>query len=126
MHLNTTHSEMNKFRGEDDENFLLLLPEIQATIKHAISRHHESKFTTHTPLAYFFADYESITVTQEPEAKLVLPFLKDNDFVGRENELSQIDEIFQSKAAPDRVALVGLGGVGCDHVFSLLGNNSLT
>jgi ABC-type uncharacterized transport system ATPase subunit len=33
MFLNTDHSGLNKFSGEDDENFALLLPEIQRMVE---------------------------------------------------------------------------------------------
>jgi hypothetical protein len=33
MFLNTDHSGLNKFSGEDDENFALLLPEIRRMVE---------------------------------------------------------------------------------------------
>ena len=33
MNLNTDHSGLNKFSGEDDENFALVLPEIQRIVR---------------------------------------------------------------------------------------------
>jgi hypothetical protein len=33
LYLNTDHSGLNKFRGLDDSNFALLLPEIQRVVK---------------------------------------------------------------------------------------------
>ena len=38
MYLNTDHSGLNKFHGPDDENFLLVRPEIDRMIKNAPQR----------------------------------------------------------------------------------------
>ncbi len=37
IYLNTNHSGLNKFDGPEDENFALLLPEIERMVKNAPS-----------------------------------------------------------------------------------------
>ena len=47
MYLDTEHSGLNKFRGPDDENFLLVWPEIDRMTKNApqrIEEHYICKF----------------------------------------------------------------------------------
>jgi hypothetical protein len=39
MYLDTNHSGLNKFRGEDDENFQLVLPEVKDIVEYAATRH---------------------------------------------------------------------------------------
>ena len=41
-----------------------------------------------------------------------MPFAQDNDFVGREDILTGIDEGFSHPTTLRRIALAGLGGVG--------------
>ena len=42
----------------------------------------------------------------------VMPFERDEDFVGREDIIKMIDESFSKSRFTRRVALVGLGGIG--------------
>jgi hypothetical protein len=44
----------------------------------------------------------------------MIPFQKDDNFVGREDILTKIHEKFKQAASQDhrRLALVGLGGIG--------------
>ena len=42
MHLEADHSGLNKFSGEQDENFQLFLPEVKAIVSHAVDHHHKS------------------------------------------------------------------------------------
>ena len=39
IYLNTDHSGLNKFRGEDDENFWLFLPEVKEIVERANTQH---------------------------------------------------------------------------------------
>ena len=43
-----------------------------------------------------------------------MPFAQDNDFVGREDILTCIDEGFSQSTTLRRMALTGLGGIGYD------------
>lgn len=47
-----------------------------------------------------------------PETKSTLPFRRDEDFVGREAILQQVDHKLANPPSLRRVALIGLGGVG--------------
>ena len=51
MYLNTDHSGLNKFRGPDDENFLLVWPEIDRMVQNAPQRIEES-YTCRVQLLY--------------------------------------------------------------------------
>ena len=42
MYLETDHSGLNKFWGEQDDNFQLFLPELKALVSHAINHHQKS------------------------------------------------------------------------------------
>ena len=44
MYLNANHSGLNKFRGEDDENFQLLLPEVKGIVEYATTRHFKGTY----------------------------------------------------------------------------------
>ena len=46
-----------------------------------------------------------------------MPFDKDKDFVGREDVIHNIDRILSERHTSRRVALSGLGGIGCAKVF---------
>ena len=41
MHLRENHSGLNKFWGEEDENFQLFVPELERIVTCAFSRHQE-------------------------------------------------------------------------------------
>lgn len=51
MYLNTDHSGLNKFRGPDDENFLLVWPEIDRMVKKAPQKVKE-RYTCRVQLLY--------------------------------------------------------------------------
>ena len=51
MYLNTDHSGLNKFRGPDDENFLLVWPEIDRMVQNAPQRI-EERYTGRVQLLY--------------------------------------------------------------------------
>jgi hypothetical protein len=44
MYLDTGHSGLNKFRGEDDENFQLFIPTLKEIVDHAIAHHHKGLY----------------------------------------------------------------------------------
>jgi hypothetical protein len=44
---------------------------------------------------------------------MLMPFARDEDFVGRADVIEMIDEKFSKSKFFRRVALTGLGGVGC-------------
>ena len=46
----------------------------------------------------------------------VMPFERDEDFVGREDIIKMIDESFSKSRSTRRVALVGLGGIGYEII----------
>ena len=58
IYLDTDHSGLNKFRGPNDENFLLLRPEIQRIVQTAPSRieeqHRCTVFLLYAPDFVFF------------------------------------------------------------------------
>jgi hypothetical protein len=43
---------------------------------------------------------------------MTMPFVRDSDFVGREDVIQMIEEKFTTCSGLRRVALEGLGGVG--------------
>ncbi len=49
---------------------------------------------------------------RQVEATTVIPFKRDEDFVGREDILEKISNMFSKAKDLRRVALEGLGGVG--------------
>lgn len=48
----------------------------------------------------------------EADAIVVMPFAQDEDFVGREDTLTGLDEGFSQSRSCRRMALAGLGGIG--------------
>jgi len=50
IYLDANHSGLNKFRGEDDENFQLLLPEVKDIVEYATTRHYKGTYQEHTRL----------------------------------------------------------------------------
>jgi len=48
----------------------------------------------------------------------VVPFERDEDFVGREDILEKLSNMFSESKYLHRVALQGLGGVGCGSLHS--------
>lgn len=56
-----------------------------------------------------FTDVGKVTQSRTSKAAFLVPFDKDDKFVGREDILSKIDERLKNKR---RVAIAGIGGVG--------------
>jgi hypothetical protein len=54
------------------------------------------------------------------QSQFVVPFNRDEDFVGREDVIGEIDHILSDPKKARRVALAGLGGVG---YVEISGNN---
>jgi hypothetical protein len=46
-----------------------------------------------------------------------MPFDRDEDFVSREDVIHNIDRILSDRRTVRRLALAGLGGIGCATVF---------
>ena len=102
--LDTDHSGLNKFGGEDDENVLLVLPEIRRMVEGGAS---------------IVADRHRAKSIHLPKPFKVLPFGRNKDFVGRQSQLNQLVKILHTDNTEEdclRAALVGLGGVGKTQV----------
>lgn len=66
MYLETDHSGLNKFRGPDDENFLLVWREIDRMVKNAPQRIDE-RYTCRVQLLYtlnFLLSRASLTISK--------------------------------------------------------------
>jgi hypothetical protein len=102
MYLLADHSGLNKFSGHDDPNFKLVWPVVVEMTKNAseIVRLNERQEVRQT------------------EAAIVIPFARDGDFVGREDTLEKLSDLFSKSKHLHRVALEGLGGVGCGTLRS--------
>jgi hypothetical protein len=102
MYLLADHSGLNKFSGDDDPNFKLVWPVVVEMTKNAseIVRLNERQEVRQT------------------EATIVIPFARDEDFVGREDILEKLSDMFSKSKHLHRVALEGLGGVGCGTLHS--------
>ena len=50
-----------------------------------------------------------LTVAKTQTAIFLVPFGQDNQFIGRENIISEIDERLETE---QRIALIGIGGIG--------------
>lgn len=107
--MDTDHSGLSKFGGPDDENYLLLLPEIQRMVKDAPSA---------------IASRQGATgptgpTTQQDQANQkrhwIVPFGRNRQFVGRGSILEELFAIIPPSVDKDncqRTAIEGLGGVG--------------
>ncbi|MCJ1242271.1 hypothetical protein MMC14_010278, partial [Varicellaria rhodocarpa] len=106
MYLTTDHSGLNKFGGVEDENFALVLPEIQNMIQRAPQKVEEQ--------------YRSHAVISEKESFRVdfslrgIPVM--NRFVAREAEMSRIKQVLLPTSTDQMrrkvFILHGLGGIG--------------
>lgn len=110
IYLDTDHSGLNKFRGEEDANFQLLLPELKHIVEVATAQRHrgmcETKYGNCSPAL------PTVQVTVQTKGKILVPLPPDEDFVGREGVMERITDILERGQGSPRVALVGLGGVG--------------
>ncbi|KIN05367.1 hypothetical protein OIDMADRAFT_177562 [Oidiodendron maius Zn] len=100
MFLDTDHSGLNKFGGEDDENFLRVLPEILSMVEGGAST---------------VANRHRTKSSRLPKPLKVLPFGRNKDFVGRQSQLNRLVKVLHTDNMEEdcpRAALVGLGGVG--------------
>ncbi|RWA06025.1 hypothetical protein EKO27_g9081 [Xylaria grammica] len=109
IYMNTDHSGLNKFCGADDENYLLLLPEIQRMVKSAPSAISGRQGT--------IVPTRSATQHDQVNQKRhwVVPFGRNKQFVGREPTLGKILAKIPPSVEEDncqRTAIEGLGGVG--------------
>ena len=78
MYLNTDHSGLNKFCGPDDENFLLVWPEVNRMVKNAPQKAKE-RFNCKVQLLftlYFLPFRVSLIIVKH--TPLVLKTHKDN------------------------------------------------
>ena len=60
----------------------------------------------------FFAPYDEQSCLTFPEPHVLLPLSRNKGFVGRESEMERLEHGLYSEDACQRVAIVGLGGVG--------------
>lgn len=57
------------------------------------------------------------TVAKAARGAFLMPFVRDNRFVGRTEILTHIDAIISPEVGQARMALVGLGGIGYEYIF---------
>jgi hypothetical protein len=115
MYLLADHSGLNKFSGHDDPNFKLVYPVIIEMAKNA-SRTVRQNYEGRRPYRQLLhlppdTDVERHEARQT-EARIMIPFPRDEDFVGREDILEKLSNMFSEPKYLHRVALQGLGGVG--------------
>jgi hypothetical protein len=72
------------------------------------------KVGDHIDSCYLFLRYTDVErqEARQTEARIVIPFARDEDFVGREDILEKLSNMFSEPKYLHRVALQGLGGVG--------------
>lgn len=114
--LHTDHSGLNKFR-EDDEKFHLFVPSLKEMVtlaqRNSCAKAKREKNDDVPAMGMDRAipqDLDSVT------SRVILPFPKDDDFVGRKDVLEKIEKISHSTRQDSRVALVGLGGIGKSQI----------
>jgi tetratricopeptide (TPR) repeat protein len=94
--LGTSHTEMNEFSGPDDNNYKLVAGQICETAACSLSIiQDKSKPQTET-------------------AKLLLPYLRNPNFVGRTSIIQKLDMLLTS--GQRCAALYGLGGIGKSQI----------
>ncbi|KAI1117128.1 hypothetical protein F5Y14DRAFT_19005 [Nemania sp. NC0429] len=109
IYLDTDHSGLGKFHGTDDENYMLLLPEIRSMVERAPSAMASRQSTT-VPTG---TDIPQDQVKQN--GHWVVPFGRNRQFVGREPILEQLLAMVPPSVEEDncqRTAIEGLGGIG--------------
>ena len=123
IYLNTDHSGLNKFRGLEDENFVLVCPEIQRLVRTAPQRIAERNRCTALSLMFIqiqrgFA--HSLQVHVETQTFRLNFSLKGipvvENFVGRSEEMTRIAQALLPTST-DRMrrkvfVIHGLGGIG--------------
>ena len=72
------------------------------------------KVGDHIGSSCLFLRYTNINCQEakQTEARIMIPFERDEDFVGREDILEKLSDMFSKPKYLHRVALQGLGGVG--------------
>lgn len=112
MLLHTDHSGLNKFR-EDDEKFHIFIPSLKEMVTSAqINSCTKAKHESNDDVPAMGMDRDISQDLHSVTGRVILPFPKDDDFVGRKAVLEKIEEISHSMKQDPRVALVGLGGIG--------------
>ncbi|KAM3067116.1 hypothetical protein ACMFMG_011672 [Clarireedia jacksonii] len=107
--LNTDHSGLNKFSGKDDENFKLVLPEIQRMVKDGpsiVAERYRAK---------------DVSATSHRNVHWVVPRTINPLFTGRGDLLLRIQTAIHSDhtSSPDkqrRFVITGLGGLGKSEI----------
>ncbi|KAK7193328.1 phosphorylase superfamily protein, partial [Paraphaeosphaeria sporulosa] len=73
--------------------------------------------TAATNLSYLITEYNvqrtiALRIGPQTGAPWIVPFQRNPHFVGRSTEIAQVDGLLSSKTRCERVAIIGLGGVG--------------
>ncbi|KAH0562201.1 hypothetical protein GP486_003102 [Trichoglossum hirsutum] len=73
--------------------------------------------TAATNLSYLVSEYNELRIIERrtalrTEAPWIVPFQRNAQFVSRISEIAQVGDILSSETRCERVAIVGLGGVG--------------
>ncbi|KAG9239765.1 P-loop containing nucleoside triphosphate hydrolase protein [Amylocarpus encephaloides] len=97
--LDTDHSGLNKFSGEDDVNFKRVLPEIRRMVEGG------GLIVT-----------ERYRAIGERSPKSTVPISRDNKFVDRQDVFKALDIQFSHSDCHNRAVLTGLGGVGKSQI----------
>lgn len=133
--LNTDHSGLNKFSGKDDENFALLLPEIQRMVNHGPSTvidRHKRKGTDQN-LKSVTSRLEHMESAPADHAKpsgnvhWMIPRTVNSLFTGRAELLDRIRDAVNGNVnynarEQKRFIISGLGGQGKSEVCLMVAN----
>ncbi|KAH6694360.1 P-loop containing nucleoside triphosphate hydrolase protein [Leptodontidium sp. MPI-SDFR-AT-0119] len=101
--LDTDHSGLNKFSGEDDVNFERVLPEIRRMVEGGGSIVTE-RYRTNVPASG----------KRSPES--TVPIFRDKKFIERRDIFRALELQFSQPNCHNRAVLTGLGGVGKSQI----------
>ncbi|KAI8945007.1 hypothetical protein F4801DRAFT_594485 [Xylaria longipes] len=110
IYMDTDHSGLNKFNGADDENYMLLLPEIRRMVKGASSAMADRQQNTTVPTELAIRHDQ---VNQKRH--WIVPFGRNEYFIGRESILERLLARIPPSVQENncqRTAIEGLGGIG--------------
>ncbi|EPE24649.1 TPR-like protein [Glarea lozoyensis ATCC 20868] len=112
--LNTDHSGLNKFNGENDENFLLVLPEIRRMVRDGSGIvKKRSKFQEPAPL-------------KQRNIHWIVPRIVNKLFTGRDDLILRIQEALDPHTTmptqQKRFVITGMGGQGKSEICLKVAN----
>ncbi|USP73041.1 hypothetical protein yc1106_00315 [Curvularia clavata] len=107
--IDANHMQMARCSSRDDQVYRVISGVLKAFVEQELKNQE-------MPLTLTKSATEGMKSSASSDTLFIMPFSRDESFIGREDSIVQIDDRRAAASTHTRIALVGLGGVGKSQI----------